>query len=510
MTGREWLNPDANSASRHQQHNNNRRKKQSRGRFKDDRARRYSNPRYAGKQDRNTTPVKQERNFKKLHQQESNSLNDTFIKRRDSLTRKLQAKNSLSSPVKVTSDKPVDPSIQAEMGFCGNVKADMVFGIGCSKEAKLCSDASLSTIQQMDTDDMLEAGCGISHRVKSQEDIGKEVDDLYNLLREYMQVEGKFLPEVMLPVRPQRGEVCAGARDGAVHVLRCLKVWYDLPTDVLFHAINLLDRFLSKMKVRPCHMSCISVSCMSIAISSHRPQLPTINIEDLVSISQCKCTVGDVRRMSGIIGDKLGSVCETVTALQWLRLMMSLFSYTSQFAYVPPESEIVNRLEILSCDASCCNIRPCELALVLLCTHLDSQLGEVRRSSGGSQNQERLSTLSTLVHSAMELKKICQITDKSFYSSQQAVVGVLDRYNARQKSPYRQRLVWKVSSRTLRVLRPTDRLTSFLPTITEQQNISNTTDARMRLGSESSEDAGEESQDWPTSPLVPVICSETS
>lgn len=47
----------------------------------------------------------------------------------------------------------------------------------------------------------------------------------------------------------QRDEISAGTRDGAVHVLRCLKVWYNLPTDVLFHAINLLDRFLTKMKV---------------------------------------------------------------------------------------------------------------------------------------------------------------------------------------------------------------------------------------------------------------------
>lgn len=38
--------------------------------------------------------------------------------------------------------------------------------------------------------------------------------------------------------------------------------------------------------------------------------------------------------------------------------------------------------------------------------------------------------------------------------------------------PYRQRLVWKLSSRTMRLLRPTDRLTSYLPTI-EEHNINN-------------------------------------
>lgn len=40
----------------------------------------------------------------------------------------------------------------------------------------------------------------------------------------------------------QNGEVTTGARDGAAHVLRCLKVWFDLPADVLINAINLFDR----------------------------------------------------------------------------------------------------------------------------------------------------------------------------------------------------------------------------------------------------------------------------
>lgn len=75
-----------------------------------------------------------------------------------------------------------------------------------------------------------------------------------------------------------------GARDGAAHVLRCLKVWYDLPSDVLFAAINLVDRFLTKMKVRPKHIACISVGSFHLAIQ--QLGLPQIDTEDLVAISQ--------------------------------------------------------------------------------------------------------------------------------------------------------------------------------------------------------------------------------
>ncbi|XP_077284223.1 cyclin G isoform X2 [Arctopsyche grandis] len=349
-------------------------------------------------------------------------------------------------------------------------------------------------------------------------ELENSVEELNATFKEYLQVESKFQPRLYLPVLPQRGEIGAGTRDGAVHVLRCLKVWYDLPTDVLFHAINLLDRFLTKMKVRLCHISCISVSCMHIAILSHRPKLPSINTDDLVSISQCKCTAGDVGRMSAIIEQKLGAVGETVSPLHWLRLLLKLLRWAAVNLFGIPshfilnllqETEIINRLEILSCDASCCNVRACELALVLICTQLDSQLNLMQRSGHTS---EQINNLMRIVEFAMELQKACQISDSSFYATHQAVICILERYNTRQKTPHRQCLVWRLSSRTLKVLRPTDKLTSMLPTIQEQQfsagsPLKTAAITRPRSGSESSEDLNEDTKDWPTSPVVPVLCN---
>ncbi len=49
---------------------------------------------------------------------------------------------------------------------------------------------------------------------------------------------------------PDAGTITCGMRDGSAHVLRCLKVWYDLPSDVFFSAVSFIDRFLAKMKVR--------------------------------------------------------------------------------------------------------------------------------------------------------------------------------------------------------------------------------------------------------------------
>lgn len=63
----------------------------------------------------------------------------------------------------------------------------------------------------------------------------------------------------------ESGEITCAMRDGAAHVLRCLKVWYDLPSVVLLDALNLMDRFMSRMKARPKHLSCIAISSFHLA-----------------------------------------------------------------------------------------------------------------------------------------------------------------------------------------------------------------------------------------------------
>ena len=47
------------------------------------------------------------------------------------------------------------------------------------------------------------------------------------------------------------------------------------------------------------------------------------------------------------------------------------------------------------------------------------------------------------------------------------MVNQLDKYNSECTVAHRQRLVWKLSNRTLRHLRPTDKLRATLPTIRE-------------------------------------------
>lgn len=64
-----------------------------------------------------------------------------------------------------------------------------------------------------------------------------------------------------------------------------------------------------------------------------------------------------------------------------------------------------------------------------------------------------------------------QISEESFRSTHGTVGTVLSKYNAQEQTPHRQKLIWKLSSRTAGVLRPTDNFRSVLPAIAEHAPI---------------------------------------
>lgn len=324
--------------------------------------------------------------------------------------------------------------------------------------------------------------------------------DLFIQFHEALALEPKYQPNLFLPQQSNDGEITIGTRDGAAHVLRCLKVWYELSNDVLFTAINHVDRFLTKMKVRPKHMACISVGSLHLAIKQLGVEI--IDTEDLVAISQCRCTARDLERMAEIIQNKLGVQMNSppTSGLTFIRLFYHIFRLTAIELGLKDfyDSSIVlsdleQRMEILACDANCASIRPSELALVSICTQMDA--ASMKLEAGSHY-------IHGLVDYAIQLQKLCRIPDTSFFHTHDLVVKILSNYNGQQKMPYRQRLVWKLSSRTLRTLRPTDKLkvSSYLPTIEEDNN-----NLRYRTGSVSSEDGSEE--DWPTSPVV-AVCEQ--
>ena len=253
-------------------------------------------------------------------------------------------------------------------------------------------------------------------------------------------------------------------RDGSAHVLRCLKVWYDLPSDVFHTAVSNIDTFLGKVKAQPKHLSCIAVASFHLAACSQQillagtPPDPT----DLVSISQSRCSASDLLRMEAILASKLEQEGGGVTPLSFLRVMSAVSkAAAARLGVTPlppavPPPHLLHQLEILVCDSSTLKFRPCELALALLCTEFQQLCAKHPANT------------TALMGFVTELQKYCNIQAGHFVTVLSEVVAILELYHAEVEVPHRQRLVWKLSNRTLRHLRPTDRLRPTLPKICEE------------------------------------------
>merc|ERR1712158_2793 len=77
---------------------------------------------------------------------------------------------------------------------------------------------------------------------------------------------------------------------------------------------------------------------------------------------------------------------------------------------------------------------------------------------------------SALMGFVSELQKYCNISNDTFVNCLSVVMSILEKYNSERTVAHRQRLVWKLSNRTLRHLRPTDKLRATLPTIKESSS----------------------------------------
>lgn len=292
------------------------------------------------------------------------------------------------------------------------------------------------------------------------------MDQLENML------ENEYASTPNIQISPQAkepGDVTAGARDGSINVLRCLKMWYDLSSDVFLTAVNIVDCFLTKMKVRSKHIACISVSSLYIASNLLNE---TINPSDLVTISQSRCTSTDLERMVEIINQKLHLKPGTVpiTAVGFVRIFIKLLDVVTKklnisdlFRLNINEQDLIKRLEIVACDSQCANYRPSVIAFVLMCM----QFEEFCRRYQYTKVSLELFELNTFI---LELKQFLNISDDDIYLCNERIVSAMNNYNGELKLAHRQRLVWRVSSRTMRKLRPTKQLMYILPTIKEDSN----------------------------------------
>lgn len=140
-------------------------------------------------------------------------------------------------------------------------------------------------------------------------------------------------------------------------------------------------RSFSFLQAQPKHLSCIAVSAFHLSCQftpgyNHLRDIPQVvpDSRDLTTISQCKCSSGDVTRMERIIMDKLATDlrCQPpVTPLTLLRILYAAHNHlAAPLVHLPtsppPLTTLIHKLEIVECDSAAATFRPSELALSLL------------------------------------------------------------------------------------------------------------------------------------------------
>ncbi|RZC40022.1 cyclin-G2 [Asbolus verrucosus] len=265
-------------------------------------------------------------------------------------------------------------------------------------------------------------------------------------------------------------EVTMSARDGAVHVMRFLKVWFDLPQTIFFSAVSYLDLFLARMKVQEKYLPCLSVSCFNVAAANHGFK---INTSQLVMLSQSKCSVKDMERMSTIITQKLNlENLNDCNPLDLFKIYMDIFKYIAvQFKTeallnrMLQWQQLCTRLEVLICDSSCAFYKPSVLALAFIHFEMERFLSREIPKKSNYYSMEMFYILAVMI----ELQSLCKIDSSDYASCFEAVKKTLKEYDSRKRSRYCQKLAWRFSISTHALSRYThNNYYSMLNTIEEE------------------------------------------
>ncbi|XP_012884108.1 PREDICTED: cyclin-G1 [Dipodomys ordii] len=244
----------------------------------------------------------------------------------------------------------------------------------------------------------------------------------------------------------------ARLRDFEVKDLLSLTQFFGFDTETFSLAVNLLDRFLSKMKVQPKHLGCVGLSCFYLAVKSIEEERNVPSATDLIRISQYRFTVSDLMRMEKIVLEKVCWKVRATTAFQFLQLYSSLIQEN-----LPPERRNSLNFERLEAQLKACHCRilfskakPSVLALSIVALEI--------------QAQKALE----LTEGVECLQKHSKISARDLIFWQELVSKCLTEYSSNKCSkPNVQKLKWIVSGRTARQLKHSYYRISHLPTIPE-------------------------------------------
>ncbi|XP_068958523.1 cyclin-G1 [Petaurus breviceps papuanus] len=244
----------------------------------------------------------------------------------------------------------------------------------------------------------------------------------------------------------------AKLRDFEVKDLLSLTQFFGFDTETFSLAVNLLDRFLSKMKVQPKHLGCVGLSCFYLAVKSTEEERNVPLATDLIRISQYKFTVSDLMRMEKIVLEKVCWKVKATTAFQFLQLYYSLIHENLPFERRKNLSfeRLEAQLKACHCRIMFSKAKPSVLALSIIALEIQAQ------------------KFIELTEGVECLQKHSKINCRDLTFWQELVAKCLTEYSSNKCSkPNVQKLKWIVSGRTARQLKHSYYKIAHLPTIPE-------------------------------------------
>lgn len=248
------------------------------------------------------------------------------------------------------------------------------------------------------------------------------------------------------------GGVSAKCRDARVEELWSLTSFFGYSTQTFVQAVNLLDRFLTIMKVQPKHLPCIGVCCLHIAAKMVEEESNVSPTHELIRISQSKFTVSDLCRMEKIISEKLSVEPKAVTALTFLHLYYAAFtSLPAAREEIPSIGRLEAQLKACLCRLVFSKAKPSVLALSLI-----------------AQEFEALQAV-MLMKIVQQFQRHLKISGSELLHWKELVAKCMTDYRSSEcNKPDNKKLVWIVSRRTAQNLQASHFSVPGLPTIPER------------------------------------------
>jgi len=280
-------------------------------------------------------------------------------------------------------------------------------------------------------------------------------------LKSLMDREGRYQPKLSgLRLIEQANDnglrMTTRLREFEVKDLLFLTRFFGFSSETFSLAVNLLDRFISVMKIQPKHLSCVGLCCFYIAVKSTEEERNVPMANDLIRISQKRFTVSDMMRMEKIIMEKLYWKVKAPTALRFLRLFHGHIQ-----EQLDADSKNILKLERLEAQLKACHcsfafskVKPSLLAMALL--SLEAQ---------EYHDPEHTDEISLAL---LSLQQHLSIKDGDLVCMRELARKWLVEYTTTKCSkPHGQRPRWIISGRTARQLKHSYYKIAHLPTIPE-------------------------------------------